>query len=228
MRSERAASIAGAVASVCNLVPLALRATSRCTARSELARPWASSRSSRARRFANNALSETLRSNVRGSMRNLAIAQSAPGYWRPWEFLTKAIEAGESTASEALGGDLWDWYRGHPEESAAFTGATDNLAAQVAAEVTRAIENDEQCTVLLRNCAESLPCGGRVLVVEMVVSEDGRPCGAHLTDINMLVLLPDRERTVTEYGQLFTAAGLKLERVHPTQSSFSILKAVKA
>jgi O-methyltransferase domain/Dimerisation domain len=259
--------------------------------------------------FTNNALSQTLRSNVPGSMRDLAIAQSAPGHWRPWELLTKAIKAGESTASEALGRDLWDWYRGHPEESAAFTGAMDNLAAQVAAEVTRAIDftrvgrvvdvggangtlvsavlrafpdtrgvlldlahvvertkktlaavglserceavagdffeavprgevmllkqilhdwNDEQCTVLLRNCAKSLPRGGRVLVVEMVISEDGRPCAAHLTDVNMLVLLPGRERTATEYGQLFTTAGLKLERVHPTQSSFSIIEAVKA
>jgi precorrin-6B methylase 2 len=259
--------------------------------------------------FANNALSQTLRSNVPGSMRDLAIAQSAPGHWRPWELLTKAIKAGESTASEALGRDLWDWYRAHPEESAAFTGAMDNLAAQVAVEVTRAIDfsrvgrvvdvggangtlvcavlrafpetrgvlldlahvvervkktlaavglaerceavagdffealprgdvmllkqilhdwNDEQCTVLLRNCAESLPRGGRVLVVEMVISEDGRPCGAHLTDVNMLVLLPGRERTATEYGQLFAAAGLKLERVHATQSPFSIIEAVKA
>jgi len=62
----------------------------------------------------------------------------------------------------------------------------------------------------------------------MVISEDGRPCGANLTDVNMLVLLPGRERTATEYGQLFTTAGLKLERVHPTESSFSIIEAVKA
>jgi hypothetical protein len=259
--------------------------------------------------FANNDLSRTLRSNVPGSMRDLAIAQSAPGHWRPWELLTKAIKTGESTAGEALGGDLWSWYRGHPEESAAFTGAMDNLAAQVAAEVNRAIDfsrvgrvvdvggangtlvsavlrafpdtrgvlldlahvvepvkktlaaiglaerceavagdffeavprgdvmllkqilhdwNDEQCILLLRNCADSLPRGGRVLVVETIMSEDGHPCRAHLTDVNMLVLLPGRERTATEYGQLFTAAGLKLERVHPTQSPFSIVEAVKA
>src|SRR5258708_39884632 len=34
--------------------------------------------------FANNALSETLRSNVPGSQRDLAVAQSVPGQWRPW------------------------------------------------------------------------------------------------------------------------------------------------
>lgn len=93
-----------------------------------------------ARTFANNALSQTLRANVPGSMRDLAIAQSAAGHWRPWELLTKVIRTGESTASEALGCGLWDWYRGHAEESVAFTGAMDNLAAQVAAEVTRAID----------------------------------------------------------------------------------------
>ncbi len=260
------------------------------------------------RTFANNALSQTLRSNVPGSMRDFAIAQSAPGHWRPWELLTQAVKTGKNTAVEALGRDIWAWYRSRPEESAAFTGAMDNLAAQVAAEVTRAIDfsrvgrvvdvggangtlvsavlrafpevrgvvfdlphvvdqvkktlaavglaerceavagdffeavpagdvmllkqilhdwNDDQCAVLLRNCAASLPPGGRVMVVEMLISEDGRPCAAHLTDVNMLVLLPGKERTVTEYRRLFAAAGLELRRVHPTDSAFSILEAAK-
>lgn len=260
--------------------------------------------------FANNPLSQTLRSNVPGSMRDFAIAQSAPGHWRPWELFTQAVKTGKSTTTEALGGlELWDWYGAHPEESAAFTGAMDNLAAQVAAEVTKAIDfskvglvvdvggangtlvsavlrafpqtkgvlfdlahvvapvkktlaaiglaerceavagdffkavpqgdvillkqilhdwNDEQCVTLLRNCAESLPKGGRVLVVEMVISEDGRPSPAHLMDVNMLVLLPGKERTATEYGKLFAAAGLTLAQVHPTHSPFSIVEAIKA
>ena len=259
--------------------------------------------------FANNPLSQTLRSNVPGSMRDFAITQSGPAHWRPWELLTQAVKTGKSTASAALGSELWDWYGRHPEESAAFSGAMDNLAAQVAAEVTKAIDfegvgrvvdvggakgtlvnavlrafpktkgvlldlahvvapaqkalaalglaerceavagdffqavprgdvmllkqilhdwNDEQCITLLRNCAESLPRGGRVLVVEMVVSEDGSPSPAHLMDVNMLVLLPGKERTATEYGKLFAAAGLRLERVHPTHSPFSIVEAIKA
>ena len=259
--------------------------------------------------FANNALSQTLRSNVPGSMRDFAIVQASPGHWRPWELLTQAVKTGKSTAVEALGSELWDWYGSHPEESATFSGAMDNLAAQVAAEVTKAIDfsgvgrvvdvggasgtlvnavlrafpqtkgvlldlshvvepvkktlaaiglaerceavagdffkavpqgdvmllkqilhdwNDEQCITLLRNCAESLPKGGRVLVVEMVISEDGRPSPAHLMDVNMLVLLPGKERTATEYGKLFAAAGLKLARVHATHSPFSIVEATKA
>lgn len=258
--------------------------------------------------FANNALSQTLRSNVPGSMRDFAIAQCGAGHWRPWELLTQVVKTGKSSVSEALGGSLWDWYGSHPEEAAAFSGAMDNLAAQVAEEVTRAIDfssvgrvvdvggangtlvnavlrafpntrgvlldlphvvepakkalatlglaerceaiggdfftavpagdvmllkqilhdwNDEQCATLLRNCASSLPHAGRVLVVEMVVSEDGTPSPAHLMDVNMLVLLPGKERTATEYARLFAAAGLKLGRVHPTHSPFSILEGIK-
>ena len=58
--------------------------------------------------FANNALSQTLRSNVPGSMRNFAIAQSAPGHWRPWEQLTEAVRSGKSTAHAALGHELFE------------------------------------------------------------------------------------------------------------------------
>ena len=260
--------------------------------------------------FANNSLSETLRSNVPGSMRDFAIAQSSAGHWRPWELLTQAVKTGKSTPTEALGGaELWDWYAAHPEEAAAFSGAMDNLSAQVATEVTQAIDfsnvghvvdvggakatlvtavlrafpktrgtlidlphvvapakktlaavglaerceavagdffkavpegdvmllkqilhdwNDEQCVTILRNCAASLPKGGRVLVVEMVISEDGHPSAAHLMDINMLVLLPGKERTASEYGKLFAAAGLTLQKIHPTHTPFSIVEAAKA
>jgi hypothetical protein len=260
------------------------------------------------RTFANNALSQTLRSGVPGSMRDFAIAQSSPGHWRPWEQLTEAVRSGKSTAQAALGQELFEWYGTHPDEAAAFTGAMHDLAAQVAGEVTQAIDfssvgrvvdvgganatlvsavlrafpntrgvlfdlahvveavgqtlaasdlagrcetvagdfftavpkgdvmllkqilhdwNDEQCVTILRHCAESLPRGGRVLVVEMVISEDGTPSPAHLIDINMLVMLPGKERTLTEYAALFVAAGLTPGRVLPTHSPFSIVEALK-
>ena len=259
--------------------------------------------------FTNNELSETLRSNVSGSMRDFANAVSAPGHWRPWEQLTEAVRSGKSTAYAALGHELFDWYATHPEEGAAFTGAMHNLAQMVAGELTQAMDfstvgrvvdvgganatlvsavlhafpntrgvlldlpnvveavkkalaasgladrcetvggdffkavpkgdvmllkqilhdwNDEQCVNILHHCAESLPQGGCVIVVEMIISEDGKPSPAHMMDVNMLVLLPGKERTATEYGKLFTAAGLKLDRVLPTHSPFSILVAIKA
>ncbi len=260
------------------------------------------------RAFANSALSQTLRANVPGSMRDMAIAQSSAGHWRPWERLEDAVKTGQRTTLPVLGREIFEWYGNHPEEAAAFSGAMHNLAALVASEVTKAIDfssvgrvvdvggangtlvsavlrafpqpkgvlfelphvvetakktlaavglaerceavagdffqsvpkgevmllkqvlhdwSDEQCVTLLKNCAASLPVGGRALVVEMIVSEDGKPSPAHLMDINMLVMLPGRERTYSEYAKLLGAAGLKAGRVLPTHSPFSILEATK-
>jgi hypothetical protein len=41
----------------------------------------------------------------------------------------------------------------------------------------------------------------------------------------MLVLAPGRERTAAEYGELLTAAGLRLDRVIETQSPTQIILA---
>jgi hypothetical protein len=65
----------------------------------------------------------------------------------------------------------------------------------------------------------------RLLVVERVVIEGNEPSEAKLFDMNMLVVLGGRERTVAEYPQLLEAAGLKLMRILPTASPLSILEA---
>ena len=41
----------------------------------------------------------------------------------------------------------------------------------------------------------------------------------------MLVLLPGRERTVKQYGELFRAAGLHLDRVSATKSALHVIEA---
>lgn len=88
--------------------------------------------------------------------------------------------------------------------------------------------NDEQCTTILRNCASSLRDGGRVVIIEMVIPDDLRPSPAALMDLNMLVMLPGRERTRSEYEVLFASAGLRLERFHETHSPFQVIEAVRA
>lgn len=45
-------------------------------------------------------------------------------------------------------------------------------------------------------------------------------------DLHMLVLLGARERTATEYGTLFHAAGFELTRVIPTPAGPSVVEAV--
>jgi hypothetical protein len=88
--------------------------------------------------------------------------------------------------------------------------------------------SDEQCVAILRNCARAMKPGGKVAVVEMVVPDDGTPSLAQIMDLNMLVMLPGRERTEAEFNALFQAAGLSAARVTPTHSPFSLVEAARA
>jgi hypothetical protein len=92
------------------------------------------------RTFANTPLSQTLRANVPGSMRDFAIAQSSAGHWRPWERLEDAVKTGQRTTVPVLGREIFEWYGNHPEEAAAFSGAMHDLAAQVSGELTHLID----------------------------------------------------------------------------------------
>jgi hypothetical protein len=88
--------------------------------------------------------------------------------------------------------------------------------------------DDGQCVQILRNCAAAMRPGGRVVVVEMVIPDDGRPSLAQLMDMNMLVMLPGQERSRSEYSALFAAAGLRFERLTETHSPFQMVEAVRA
>jgi hypothetical protein len=259
-------------------------------------------------RFQLTPVGETLRANVPGSMRDFAIAQSAPGHWLPWARLEDAVRTGERTTKAVLGTEIWDWYAAHPAEAAAFSGAMANLAALVADDVVRAVDlagkrvvdvggahgtllarvlqgaagatgvlmdlphviegartavaaqglaqrmecvggdffervpeadafllkqvlhdwDDAQCARILTNCARAARPGARLLAVEMVIADDGRPGPAPLMDLNMLVMLPGRERTRAEYAALLQGAGWKLSRELPLRGGFDLLEAVRA
>lgn len=86
--------------------------------------------------------------------------------------------------------------------------------------------DDEQCVTILKNCARAMDRKGRVVVVEMLIPDDGAPSPAALMDVNMLALLPGRERTLAEYRAIATLAGLEVERVQHTESPFSLVELV--
>ena len=88
--------------------------------------------------------------------------------------------------------------------------------------------NDEQAATILRNCAQSMTPRGRMAIVEMVIPDDGSPTLAQLMDVNMLAILPGRERTQAEYTALLNVAGLRFERLVPTHSPFQILEAARS
>lgn len=86
--------------------------------------------------------------------------------------------------------------------------------------------SDEDCVRILRRVREAMTPDGRVVVAELPLPEEGEatPMGAML-DLNMLVMLGGRERTVAEYAALFERAGLRLSRVVPTVAPIALIEA---
>jgi O-methyltransferase domain/Dimerisation domain len=88
--------------------------------------------------------------------------------------------------------------------------------------------NDEQSLAILNNLAKSAKRGATVLLVESVVEEDDSiPSMSKVMDLNMLAMTGGKERTATEYAELFEKTGFKLTRVIPTPSPMQIVEAVR-
>ncbi|HTQ04938.1 MAG TPA: methyltransferase [Polyangiaceae bacterium] len=85
--------------------------------------------------------------------------------------------------------------------------------------------DDATARTVLRHVRSAMKPDATVVVVEMLVPEDGSPSPALLLDLNMLVMLPGRERTAGEMRALFADAGLELTRVTATPSPFAVLEA---
>jgi hypothetical protein len=85
---------------------------------------------------------------------------------------------------------------------------------------------DAQCAAILGNCRAALPPGGRVAVIERVMPERvGREDRALVRgDLNMLVGLGGRERTLAELGGLLAAAALPLVGCTPIGLGFSVVE----
>jgi O-methyltransferase domain/Dimerisation domain len=88
--------------------------------------------------------------------------------------------------------------------------------------------DDERAIKILSNIREAMRADGKVLIVETVVPEGNEPHYSKLLDLEMLSSPGGAERTAEEYRELLAAAGLRLTRIVPTKSPFSIVEAVKA
>jgi hypothetical protein len=88
--------------------------------------------------------------------------------------------------------------------------------------------DDETSVKLLQNFRQALPAeGGRVLVVEMVLPDDHTPHFGKLFDIEMLTQSDDgRDRSESEFRELFRRAGLRLTRVVETGSPVCVVEGV--
>jgi SAM-dependent methyltransferase len=93
--------------------------------------------------------------------------------------------------------------------------------ASVLVEVVHCMD-DASAVALLRRCP-----GQTVYVAERVLPSGGRASPGHLADLHMLVMFGGRERTRSEFFELFKLAGLQLRRVLQTESWVSVLIATR-
>ena len=87
--------------------------------------------------------------------------------------------------------------------------------------------SDEQCQIILTNCHRAMKTESRLLVVEMVIPPGNEPSVAKLLDLEMLVITGGRERTETEFNNLFESSGFKLSRIIPTKESVCIIEGIR-
>jgi hypothetical protein len=88
--------------------------------------------------------------------------------------------------------------------------------------------DDEKALAILKNVQRAAVPQAKILIVEMVVPESVGAPPVHLMDLNVLVMLDGRERTAQEFADLVTLAGLRFDRVIPTQGLFSIIEATRS
>jgi hypothetical protein len=88
--------------------------------------------------------------------------------------------------------------------------------------------DDERCVKILTNCRDAMNAKGRILVADPVVPPGDKPDWGKLLDIQMMVVVPGKERTKEEFAALFKHASLKLTRVIKTNCPLSLVEAVRA
>jgi len=86
--------------------------------------------------------------------------------------------------------------------------------------------DDAEALAILEGVRRASVEGGRVVVVEMVVPDDGSPHPGKWFDVLMMVMTGGRERTRPEFEELFDGAGFRLAEVFPTRSPLSVIEAI--
>ena len=87
--------------------------------------------------------------------------------------------------------------------------------------------SDEHCRTILKLMREKLPANGRVLLCEMVVTDEPGPTPAKMLDIEMLlVTVGGKERTKHEFAELMGSCGLHLSRIVATERPICVIEAM--
>ncbi len=86
--------------------------------------------------------------------------------------------------------------------------------------------NDVKAANILHTCADALEAGGKILAMEMVITDNASSI-AFFYDMHMQVMLGGQERTKEEFTALFEQADLTINRFIATEGPQFIIEAVK-
>jgi O-methyltransferase domain len=84
--------------------------------------------------------------------------------------------------------------------------------------------SDAEAVSILKAVRRAAPSHAKLLLIELLVSEEPGPHVGKALDIEMLVMTTGQERTRAQYEQLLRAAGFRLEQVVPTAGATAILQ----
>jgi hypothetical protein len=88
--------------------------------------------------------------------------------------------------------------------------------------------SEDQCLSILGNIRRAMAPTGRLILIEMVLSEGNSFHPGKILDISMLTMAGGQERSEDEYRTMLKKAGFRLTRVIPTNSPVSIIEAMPA
>jgi C-methyltransferase len=88
--------------------------------------------------------------------------------------------------------------------------------------------DDDRAIRFISNCEQALAPGGKLLLIETVLTPPETPHFGKLLDLEMLVMSSGgRERTLDEYRRLLARAGLELRANYPTRGPHSIVEGIR-
>jgi SAM-dependent methyltransferase len=88
--------------------------------------------------------------------------------------------------------------------------------------------DDENAALILRNCRAVVKRNTPLILLEAILPPHGKPNGAVMADVNMLVMLNGKERTEREYAVLLRRAGFRLATTIQITERLSLLEALPA
>ena len=88
--------------------------------------------------------------------------------------------------------------------------------------------SDADAKRILQTIHRAAEPGARLFLAEAVLAPGNQPDIAKFMDLEMLIATRGgRERSAAEWTEVLTSSGFRLERVHPTASSLSLLEAIR-